>query len=146
MENMLAYTTRLKSHSIRSVAKPRWNFSTLVHSISCVELFKLNFYYKQWHSAAWWLTITSVIKISIFLLDHTFAALSCCCWRRWVHLLHTLHSLKTWLLSANYFCQVNWAFTLKSYENRTRYCWINCKYRWRKFGYKLQQHTGRILI
>jgi len=68
------YTTRLKSHTLRSVAKPWWNFSTLLRSISCAELFKLNFYYKQWHSAAWWRTITSVIILSVLLF---FITLSC---------------------------------------------------------------------
>jgi hypothetical protein len=57
-----------------------------------------------------------------------------------------LYSLKTWLFFYKLFSSSKLNIYCSVYENRTRCCWINCKYRWRKFRYKLQQHTGRILI
>ena len=141
----ICYLTRLDwSHIVFGLLRSHGKI--LAHYYIGSVVFKLNFYYKQWYSAAWWLTITSVIRISVVFFFTRFWHCPACCWRRWVHLRHILHSLKTWPLSANYFCQVNWAFTLKSYEKNTRYCWINCEYMWRKFRYKLHQHTGRMLI
>jgi hypothetical protein len=129
---MLPYRTRLRPHILRSVEKSWWPFSTLLRSLSYVEMFKSSFYCRQWHRAAWWLTISS--QLSKFLSYYYFTRLwhfPAFCWRRWVHLRHTVHILKMWLLSANYFCQVNWAFTLKSYENKTRRCWIKITCKWR---------------